>query len=143
MKNKFINLLLQEPNFSLKLAVVISLAMCSLYLHRDIGLKRSEISKLSRDSARVQELGKQIVALEGNLRGFEEKGKITQALKRNLNLVLKGIFTQNGESAALINEDIYQKNDTVSGLIITAISANTVTLFDPITAEQSKIQLPE
>ena len=143
MKNKFINLLFQEPNFSLKLSAVILLVIFSLFLHRGMGLKRAEIKKLRQDKVMAQKLKKQIPALEEKLKALEVKGEATVALKRNVNLVLKGIFTKNGESAALINDDIYQKNDIVSGLMITAITSNTVTFQDPLTAEQSKIQLSE
>jgi hypothetical protein len=143
MKNKFINLLFQEPNFSIKLGAVILLVIFSLFLHRGMGLKRAEIKKLRQDKVMAQKLKKQIPALEEKLKALEAKGEATVALKRNVNLALKGIFTKNDESAALINDDIYQKNDIVSGLMITAITSNTVTFQDPLTAEQSKIQLSE
>ena len=143
MKNKFVNLLSQEPNFSLKTGAVILLVIFSLFLYRGMGLKRTEITKLRQDKVMAQELKKQIPALEEKIKAFEVKEVPIVALKRNATLVLKGIFTKDGESAALINNDIYQKNDVVSGLIITAITSNTVTFQDPITAEQSKIQLPE
>lgn len=143
MKNKFINLLFQEPDFSLKTSAVILLVIFSLFLYKGLGLKRVEITKLRQDKVMVQELEKQISLLEEKIRAFEVDGKVARALKRNVSLVLKGILIKDGESAALINNDIYQKNDVVSGLIITAITSNTVTFQDPLTAEQSKIQLPE
>jgi hypothetical protein len=143
MKNKFISLLFQEPNFSLKLVVIILLATFSFFLHKGIGLKRAEIAKFRQDKAMVEELSKQIPVLEEKLKALELKVKSIVPLKRNVSLVLKGILTQNGASAALINDDIYQKNDLVGGLIITAITSNAVTLEDPSTSEQTKIQLPE
>jgi len=144
MKNKFINLLFQEPNFSLKIGAVILVVILSLFLHRGMGSKRAEITKLLQDKETAQKLEQQIPALEEKIKALEVKGKEVKALKRNVSLVLKGILmTKNGEPGALINDGIYQKNDKVSGLIITKITSNTVTLEDPLTAEQVKIQLPE
>jgi hypothetical protein len=143
MKNKFINLLSQEPNFRLKLGAVILLVVFSFFSYRGMGSKRAEIAKLHQDKLVALELKKQIPALEDKLRGFEAENVPAVGLKSSANLILKGIFTKGNESAALINNDIYQKNDMVSGLIITEIASNAVTLEDPITAEQSKIQLPE
>jgi len=143
MKNKFINLLFQEPGFSLKLSAVILLVIFSLFLTKAKVLKRAEIIRLTQDQAKAGELKIQIPALEERLKALEVKTEATVVLKPQVNLVLKGVLTLDGESAAIINNDIYQKGDTVSGLIITAITANTVTLQDPITAEQTKIQLPE
>ncbi len=143
MKNKFINLLFQEPGFSLKVATVILFVIMSFFLNRGLGLKRIELSKLCQNKLKAQELAKQIPALEEKLKEFEVKGKAVEILKRNVDLFLKGILTKDGESVALINNEMYHKNDMVSGFIITAISSNTVTLQDPLTAEQSKIQLPE
>jgi hypothetical protein len=143
MKNKFINLLSQEPNFSLKIGAVILLVIFSLFLYKVMGLERAEIAKLCQDKATAQELQKQIPVLEEKIKALEVEKRAAGALKRNVTLVLKGIFTKDGVSTALINNDIYQKNDMISGLMITGITSNTVTLEDPFTSEKSKLQLPE
>ena len=143
MKNKYINLLFQELSFSLKAGAVILLIIFSLFLHKGMGSKRMKIAELRQDKAMAQELERQIPVLEEKLKTLEVKGEASVALKRNVKLVLTGIMTKSGESSALINDEIYQKNDTVNGLVITEITSNTVTLQDPFTAEHTKIQLPE
>jgi hypothetical protein len=142
MKNKFVNLLFQEPSFSLKVGALILFIMSSLFLYKGLGLKRTEITKLCQDKAMAQELKMQIPASEERIKALEVN-KRTSGAKRNESLLLKGILTKGGESAALINDNIYQKNDMISGFIITAITATTVILEDPLTAEQRIIHLPE
>ena len=143
MRNKFINLSLQELNLDLKAIAVLLLVIFSLFFQKNIRLKKQEIVRLNQDKITAQSLEKQIPALEAKLISLEAQGKRVAALKSKVNLVLKGIFIKDGKSSALINDDIYQKNDTVSGLIITAITSKSVTFEDPATGEQGKIQLPE
>jgi len=144
MKNKFINLFLQEPSLDSKIVVVFFFIILSLTLQKDTRLKDIEVLKLRQDKITAQNLEKQIPALENKLKGLEEtKGKAVSIIKRKIDFVLKGILTKDGKSEAIIGDDIYQENDVISGFIITSITSNTVTIQDPSTGEQGKIQLPE
>lgn len=143
MKNKFVNLLLQELSFGLKICALLLFIILSLFFQKDARLKAEEAAKLQRDKITAQNLERQIPGLEDKLKGLEEKSKTTAILKSKANFVLKGIITKDGQSTALIEDDIYQTNDPISGLIITSITSNTVTFKDQRTGEQSKMQLPE
>ena len=143
MRNKFVNLFIQELSLDLKIGALLLLVIFSLSFQKNIRLKKQEIVQLRQDKLTAQSLEKQIPELEAKLKALEVERKAVSALKSKANLVLKGIFIKGGASAAIINNEIYQKNDTVSGLLITVITSNTVTFEDPATGEQSKIQLPE
>ncbi len=143
MRNKFINLFLQELSLDLKIGAVLLLIIISLSFQKNARLKGEEVVKLRQDKIKVQNLEKQIPGLEDKLKGLEVRSKAVGMVKSKANFVLKGIFTKDGQSAALIGDDVYQKNDMISGFIITSITSNTVTIGDPATGEQSKIQLPE
>lgn len=135
MRNKFINLFLQELNLDLKIGVVLLLIVLSFSFQKNMHLKRQEIVRLREDKITALSLEKQIPALEAKLKTMETQGKAIGALK--------GIFIKDGKPSALINNDIYQKNDIVSGLIITVITSKSVTLENPDSGEQGKLQLPE
>ena len=143
MKNKFINLFLQELNLDLKMGAVLLFIILSLFFQKNMRLNGEEVVKLRQDKITAQNLEKQIPGLEDKLKGLEAESKAVGILKRKVDFVLKGIFTKDGQSAAIIGNDVYQKNDVISGFIITSITSNTVTIEDPATGEQSKIQLPK
>lgn len=143
MRNKFVNLFLQELNLSLKIGVVLLLIVLFFFFQKKARLNGQEIARLRQDKIAAQNLEKQIPGLEDKLKGLEAKSKAVGILKPKANFVLKGIFTKDGQSVALIDNHIYQKNDVISGFIITSITSNTVTIGDPATGEQSKIQLPK
>ncbi|MBM3243595.1 MAG: hypothetical protein FJZ12_02005 [Candidatus Omnitrophica bacterium] len=143
MKNKFINLLLEERTVAVKLGVFILLVFLCLSLNSTVSAKKKEAMKLKDDKAVAISLENQLQELNKKLKLFEEMGKVAGSLQVKANLSLKGIIIKDGKAAALINNDIYQQNDLIAGCIITSITTNTITLEDPATGEESKIQLPE
>jgi len=145
MRNKFINLLLQELSLDLKICTVFLFIILSVFFLKNMRLKTKEVAKLHQDKITVQNLEKQIPGLGDKLKDLQARGKMagSLSLRPKANFVLKGIVTKEGESVALIGDDICKKNDTISGFIVTSITPNTVTLADPVTGEQNTIQLSE
>jgi len=143
MRNKFLSLILEERILSLKIGAILFLSIISIFLQRSALLNKQELVRLLKDKVTVQDLARQIPSLEEKLRSLQAQKEVSGDLKPRVGLSLKGILIKGGQSVALINDDIYQKNDMVAGYMITSISTNTVTLEDPATGEESKLQLPE
>jgi hypothetical protein len=143
MRNKYLNLLFGERDFNLKLLGAVLLAGLSLFSITSCADKRLEAERLQQDKVRVQELEGRVLQLEAKLKSLEGSLQLDSQLKQKADFALKGIISKGDTSAAIINDEVYQVGDAVSGYTILNISANTVTFQDPATGEQITIRLPE
>ena len=141
MRNKYLNLLFGERDFNLKLLGAVLLAGLSLFSITSCADKRLEAERLRQDKVRVQELEGRVLQLEAKLKSLEGSLQLDSQLKQKADFALKGIISKGDTSAAIINDEVYQVCDAVSGCTILNISANTVTFQDPATGEQITIRL--
>jgi len=129
-----------EFSFGLKIAAALLLIFIAFSLQKNIVFKKQQIARLSQDKIKAQDLEKELLYLESKLKSLEEQGK-TVSLNRKVDFVLKGVFAKGGESVVLIGEEIYHKNDMVSGFMITAITPDGITIIDPATDAITKVPL--
>lgn len=146
MRNKFINLLVQDLSLSLKIIAVALLAPLYLFLQKGVFLRELEAARWRQDKALAEQLARQIPGLQKKIEALSallEKGKIIENLPLKINLVLSGIFIKDNKPVVLIGENIYQKNDTVEGFTISDITSTAVILEDQATKEERELRLPK
>lgn len=143
MGNKFINLFFQDLNLRLKIVAVVLLTALCLFLQRGALLKKLEAARLGQDKILAQELAKKIPGLEKQLEALRKEGNAIGLLPRNINFVLSGMFIKDGEPVALINDNVYQKNDIIDGFVILEITARAVILEDIVTKKKRELNLSQ
>lgn len=132
MKNKYVNLLKEEPGFIVTAVIVLLLFAGTKIAWSLQKAKEKDIVKIKQELALVA----QIPQMEKQLADLQPRPQPKKGLAIN------GIYIQdNHHPIALIGEQMYEENDTVQGFIIAKITADSVILIDKDTKAEQVIYL--
>ncbi|MCX5703918.1 MAG: hypothetical protein NT066_05460 [Candidatus Omnitrophica bacterium] len=143
MRNRAINLFIQDHPFQVKLITILVIAFLQFLLLKEIQVQGFKLLKLRQELSQAKEALQEVPRLEEKVRILEEKAVILQSQPKEISFALKGIFIQDNTPIALIGEDMYRENDSINGFVIAEITPNYVVLEDKATQLQSILRIPE
>ena len=141
MKNRYLNLLTQEPSLILRAVIIVAILFTPALFKKKSLWQEQELVRLRQ----TEQLITQIPELQKKIKILEAKVTVVQTTQpaKKPELFLNGIFIQDNKPVALINQNICYEFDSVEGFTVTKINADSVELKDNITQEQRTIFFPE
>lgn len=132
MKNKYLNLLKEEPGLVVKIVLIVALVVGVKIAWALQKSKERDIVKIKQQLALVE----QIPQMEKQLADLQPLPEPKKGL------VVNGIYIQqNNQPLVLIGEDMCAEGDSVQGFTVSRITADSVVLVDKDTQEEQVIYL--
>ena len=139
MLTKIKNLFVREKRFTAGIIIILAIILALLFfshLSKKLALKLKNVNVQWQLVIQIPQLKKQV-------EGYEKKEEKEAEEAINENLVLKGIFSQDGQYSVLIGDTFYREGDTCGSYIISKIDFNYVILQDKDTKKTDILTFPD